>query len=57
MSRLAQLRWRLAKWLAPEISSARGKRLLEQVARDCGASKTQATAIASKFFRSLQHDQ
>jgi hypothetical protein len=47
------LRRRLALWLCPAIDTARGKCHLEQVARECGASRSVAKAIASKFFRTL----
>jgi len=53
MRRLDRIRWRLAVLLAPEISTARGKRRLEEIARECGASKSLATAIASRYFREL----
>jgi len=37
----------------PGIVAARGKRELEAVARECCASKTVATAIASTYFKRL----
>lgn len=56
MKRLDNLRWRLAIWLAPEIDTARGKRRLEELARDCGASRTLAVRIASAYFEALRRD-
>jgi len=44
------LRWRIALLIAPEIDVARGKRRLENVARECGASRAVAVKIASAFF-------
>jgi hypothetical protein len=51
-----RLRWRLCVWLCPAMTAARGKRELEDLARECGASKAVATRIASTFFRRLHHD-
>lgn len=56
MRRFDSLRWRVAIWLAPEIDTARGKRHLEEVARECGASRALAVRIASAYFKSLHHD-
>jgi hypothetical protein len=52
---IAAARRRLAMWLWPAINTAHGKRALEQVARECGASRTLATSIAARYFRSLHH--
>ena len=46
-----RLRWRVCVWLCPQMPKARGKRELERVARDCGASRSMARHIASEFFR------
>lgn len=56
MSLLERIRWRLALLLAPDIDTARGKRLLERVARECGASKSQAIGIAGRYFRELHRE-
>lgn len=54
MRALDSARMALAMRLAPKIDVAQGKRILERIARECGASKTLAVQIASKYFRELQ---
>ena len=54
MTWLPRMRRRFALWLCPEFDVARGKRHLERIARECGASKSVATKIAGEFFRSLR---
>ena len=53
-STLDAARLNLALRLAPKIDVAHGKRTLERIARECGASKTLACEIASKYFRELR---
>jgi len=55
MTRLDSIRWRLAVWLCPTIDTALGKRRLEHIARECGASKTLAIHIANTYFKRLPH--
>lgn len=49
-----RLRWRLCWWLMPALELAREKRRLQEVAREAGASRAQATAIASIYFKTLR---
>lgn len=51
--RLDRFRWWLCLRLMPPLVLAAEKRRLEQIGREMGASKSQATGIASTYFRRL----
>lgn len=56
MKRLDRIRWRLALWVCPAISTAHGKRQLQRVAMECGASRALAIHISSVYFKQLHDD-
>lgn len=52
-----RLRLRLAWWLMPAITVAKQKRLLEDIARDSGASWAVSKQIVGRYFRALRDEQ
>jgi hypothetical protein len=54
MKHVNRLRWRLARIIMPAMGVAEETRRLERIAREKGASRSAAKALACAYFETLR---